>query len=116
VTVQAGTTAQAVVDYLTIVPDTTKVLGSTVLRTLISASPDGVTLVFANSPALPPLAPGDVLVAGVSPQTPFGFLRKVTAVSVQGTQVVVTTGPATLFDAAPRGGFDVQATLTANDI
>ena len=111
VTVQAGTAAQVTVDYLTIVPNTTRVLGSAALGALVSAGPGFATLVFRQSPGLPALAPGDILVAGVSPRTPDGFLRKVTAVRGQGTQLMVTTGPATLLEAVTRGAFAVQATL-----
>lgn len=53
---------------------------------------------------------GDVVVTGVGPQTPEGLLGTVQAVteSADGT-AVVTTSPASLFDAAPQGAFDVVA-------
>ena len=46
---------------------------------------------------------GDVLAAGIGPQTPFGFLLKATAVRVEAGRTVVDAVPATLLEAIPEG-------------
>lgn len=51
---------------------------------------------------------GDVLAAGVGDTTPYGFLRKVTGVRVEGGNTVVSTTSATLDEALPEGAFSEQ--------
>jgi hypothetical protein len=48
---------------------------------------------------------GDVIAIGVGPNTPYGFLGKVTSVSFDGTSTVAETIPATLPEALPEGEF-----------
>lgn len=48
---------------------------------------------------------GDILAAGVGDATPYGLLRRVTAVRVENGSTVVTTTPATLDEALPEGAF-----------
>jgi hypothetical protein len=55
------------------------------------------------------IKPGHVLALGYSPTTPFGFLGLVQAVSVQGSQTVLQTRPATLEEAGAQGVLDLAS-------
>ncbi len=100
-----------------IIPETTKVMDGETLGSLESLSPDKSTFTFSQvTPALEALADGDVIAGGVTPHTPDGFLRKVTAVSVDGDRVVVQTVQATLEEAIERGRIEGGQTLTPQDV
>ncbi|KUJ69437.1 hypothetical protein ACZ90_11125 [Streptomyces albus subsp. albus] len=114
VTVREGRTTTTSVDYVNIVPHTTKVLDAKHLG--VVGSTRGSTLTFAPDAAtVPALRPGDVIAAGLGPQTPHGLLRKVTAVHRdRGGPIRVTTRQATLRDAVPQGRIEVRgAELTS---
>jgi hypothetical protein len=89
------------VDYGDIqVPDTTAVVSDTAAAQIkdIIESEDGSTIVFEETAAeIRELVAGDVLVLGVTPQTPNGMLRKVEQVIDTGTELKVVTS-ATLED------------------
>ena len=95
-----------------VVPDTTKVLDAGALSELKSVSSDQSTLLFDRSSAVPTLAPGDVIVAGVSAATPMGLLRKVVSVSPGASGLTVRTTSATLQDAIPEGSFSADVRLS----
>ncbi|MFE1190052.1 LppP/LprE family lipoprotein [[Kitasatospora] papulosa] len=103
VTVTAGGTASATVDYNTVVPHTTKSVSARDIHSVDGAS---VTL-SSESATANALAPGDVLVAGVGRHTPEGLLRKVTEVRRNGRGVTAVTKPATLREAVPQGRINV---------
>ncbi len=48
---------------------------------------------------------GDIVAIGVGPNTPYGFLAKVTSVSFNGSETIAETVPATLPEALPEGEF-----------
>jgi hypothetical protein len=48
---------------------------------------------------------GDIVAVGIGPNTPDGFLGRVTAISYEGDTTVVETVPATLPEALPEGEF-----------
>jgi uncharacterized repeat protein (TIGR03803 family) len=101
VNVAVGLLATASVDYVTIVPDTTKVLDQTGLQTL-SVSADHSTLsISASSSVAQSLSVGDVLVVPASTPAPDGLLRKITAVSKSGSQIILTTVQGTMTEAMP---------------
>jgi hypothetical protein len=110
-TLQAGTTTTVTVSYLDTVPDNTKVLSSSDIASA-TISNGGSTLRFKSVAAAGDPAPGDVLVAGATPATPYGLLRKVTSVTAGSSGVVVQTVPATLAQAVPRGAFSISAPIT----
>jgi hypothetical protein len=84
-----------------IVPETTEVLTDATTHYLASVSPDGVVFTFASmTPELAALDPGDVMVGGVSPATPYGFLRRVVSVSTAAGEVFVETADAVIEDAS----------------
>jgi|GEM_PF-5151365 len=58
-----------------------KVLDNSSLQTISSVSPDGSTIIF-NQPTtqVKAIASNDILIIGISPQTPNGLLRQVTAI------------------------------------
>ena len=59
---------------------------------------------------------GDVLLAGISPATPYGLMRKVTAVQQQGSTLTLVTAPATLRDAIVQANLAAHATINSDSI
>ncbi|HEX7001954.1 MAG TPA: hypothetical protein VF164_09685 [Trueperaceae bacterium] len=91
-------------------PDT-KVLDDAALAALISVSQDGeLTFEGAGASSLS-LEVGDVLLAGVSPSTPQGALRRVEDVDPGPSGVVVKTSQATLVEAFQELHLDLQKTI-----
>ncbi len=97
------------------VPQSVEVLTSAQLSALESVSSDRSVLVFSSSSA-PSLAPGDVIVAGVSATTPTGLLRKVVSVSSSSIGITVQTAAATLQEAIPEGSFTADVTLAPSSV
>jgi len=74
-------------------------------------------LVFESAtPELRRLSKGDVIVAGVSPSTPRGLLRRVTGVERRGSRLMLQTAPGTLEDVFWRARFRHRARMLASDI
>jgi YVTN family beta-propeller protein len=95
------------------VPETTEVLTDATTQRLASVSPDGVVFTFTTmTPELAALDPGDVMVGGVSPATPYGFLRRVASVSTAAGEVFVETADAVIEDAIEQGELDVSEELS----
>jgi hypothetical protein len=104
-------------DLVAIIPDTTKVLSGVTIDKLVSISDDGSVYMFSEStPELEALAAGDVIAGDAWEQTPYGFLRKVTGVTIEGQQVVVTTGQARLEDAVEQGVVHASQELTPGEV
>jgi hypothetical protein len=119
------TAASAASAATPIIPATTKVLSAETLQSLVPEQRGGrldlrsasLQLGFARlTPDLQALRAGDVIVSGVTPDTPFGMLRKVTAVTRQGDSTLVDTSPAALTDAITQGTFTVNRSLASTDI
>ncbi|MFF4867219.1 hypothetical protein ACFY3J_37290 [Streptomyces sp. NPDC001231] len=102
-TVPAGGRASVTVDYNTVIPHTTRPVGAVEIREVDAGS---VTLAPGSATARK-LAVGDVLVAGVGPDTPEGLLRKVTKVRTSGGGVTAVTQSATLREAVPQGRLNI---------
>jgi len=106
----------------TIIPGTTKPLDETTVSILSSISEDGSTYNFDGTTSqLGSLAPGDIIVTGVTDLTPYGALRKVQSVvspsSVTAdTQTHVQTTEATLDEAITKGSMEASAVLSASQI
>jgi len=95
-----------------VIPETTKIADADTRSSLIYASEDGSQLVFARStPRLDSLQPGDTLASLPTAAAPTGFLRKVTGVSRQGGQVVVSTEFGALEDAIQEASISYNAPL-----
>jgi len=99
-----------------IIPETTEVLPEETLQDLVSISDTGVFTFTEPSPSLDVVEVGDVIVGDVSAAAPYGFLRKVTAVTDQSGQVILDTELATLEDAIQQGSLSLSKRLTPADI
>ena len=94
-----------------------KIMDETTAQNLESISPDGSVLTFAGiTPYLQSLQPDDVMMSGVTDTTPYGLLRKVTNVTIDGPQVTVETTEATLEDAIEEGEIIINERLTQGNI
>jgi Fibronectin type III domain len=98
------------------VSDATVVLTPAALRTLTAVEPDG-TLTFQDAPSsVIDLAPGNVIVAGVSDSTPQGLLRTVVEVSTEGRTTTVRTSEAALDQALTVGAIGMEGSLAADQV
>ena len=102
-------------------PDATVTAGTVVLSRESLAALTGVdadqTLTFTDAPdQVRKLVAGNVIVADVSEQTPAGLLRKVVAITTDGTTTTVTTATAALDDALADGGLALATDLDADDV
>jgi len=104
----------------TVIPDTTKVVEEETVQEIVSVTEDQSTIIFDKSTSqLEELTPGDVIVMGVTENTPEGLLRKVTNITKggkDGSQVVVETEFASLEEAIEQGSFEFDITLEPEDI
>ena len=104
----------------TIIPDTTKVTDKETEKEIVSVTEDQSTIVFEKSTSqLEELSPGDIIVMGVTKNTPEGLLRKVTNITKggkDGSQVVVETEFASIEEAIEQGSFEFDITLEPEDI
>jgi hypothetical protein len=82
-----------------------------------SHSHDG-TLVFSSGALneLEDLNPGNVILSGPTSAAPYGFLKKVQAVRVDGDQVIVTTVDATLEEVFEEVEIEVRKELSLADV
>jgi len=100
-----------------ILPDTTKSLDQETVKSLSEVTGDGSVFVFdKRTPLLNDLQPRDVLVIGVTDQTPYGALRKVKDIREVNGQVVVETSQATLADAITQGVIEFDIALSHNNL
>ena len=101
----------------TVIPDTTKVLNRSTLAELESVSSGGETLTFKKSTGqLDSLSKGDIIACGVTDNTPYGLLRKVTSRKSQGGKVIVETEDGFLEEAVKRGTLNVEQNLNSDDL
>jgi uncharacterized repeat protein (TIGR03803 family) len=105
VTVVSGSPTPVSIDYYNVIPQTTKVLDSSGMQGLQISSDDTTLTINGASTVAQSLRIGDVLVVpSTAPGgvTPLGMLRKVSAVNVGASTIVVTVQAATLADAFQR--------------
>jgi len=94
-----------------------KVLDDATMQTLSSISPDGSVFTFTGiTPYLKSIQPDDVIVSGVTEATPYGLLRKITNITIDGSQITVETTQATLEEVIKEGLLQINKPLTAADI
>ena len=103
-------------DIPPVIPDTTEVLDDEVLQTLESVSEEGTFTFSDSSPALEELQLNDVIVGEPSLTAPYGFLRRVEAISTNNGQVLVETGEATLEDAIEDGTLRISQVLAPEQV
>ena len=95
----------------------TKNMDEDTVNCLTSISADGSMLAFkCITPYLQSLQSGDVIIVGVTESTPYGLLRKVTNITINGSQVTVETTDATFEDAIEEGEIIISKALTASNI
>jgi len=108
-----------------VIPSTTKVISESSAEYISSISEDYSEIIFSQSiPELENIFPGDIIVIGVSNQTPYGLLRKVDLISASGgatamsaqSNIVINTSPATLEEAIQEGTilFDSESAQNLN--
>jgi hypothetical protein len=98
------------------VTSATVVLSAQSLAALTEVQTDG-TLVFTSPPAqVSNLAAADIVVAGVSTETPAGLLAKVTAVTSSGPTVTVSTVAASLDEVFSAAGFGTSSALNSDQV
>ncbi|WP_329020431.1 LppP/LprE family lipoprotein [Streptomyces sp. NBC_01601] len=118
VTVREGQTATIAVEYANVIPHSTKVLDAR--RLGVVGGTRGSDLTFEPGAAsAASLHAGDVIVAGSGPATPYGLMRKVTAVHHgPDGRIRVSTRRATLHEAVPQGRINVRqrALLSPRDV
>ncbi|GEM46510.1 DUF5011 domain-containing protein [Deinococcus cellulosilyticus] len=74
-------------------------------------------LVFSKStPYLADLKVGEMMVSGIGPNAPYGYLQKVTKITTAGGQVTVETQAATLDEALIEGEFSEEGKLGAKQL
>ncbi len=93
----------------TVLRDHVRILTPSTLGHITSVAQDSVTF----SGAIPAIVVGDVLVAGTSPTTPMGLLRKVTGTSSTGSDTTVQTSAAGLGDVVVEGSMSAGNALGA---
>ena len=98
-----------------VLPPTTHLLNSTSLNALNDVSENSNTLTFSNSPQLDSVNVGDILMIGVTPLTPNGLLRRITAVERNGG-IQIETVQASLNEAIKEGSFSLIKNINPEDI
>lgn len=102
-----------------IIPEATKVIDPVTEQEIISIASDHSQIVFKKStPQLEELMPGDIIVMGVTENTPEGLLRKIANItkgSKNSSEVVVETEFATIEEAIEQGSFYFKERLKPED-
>ena len=109
VRLRGGHTRRVVVSYRGRVPDSTKTLKSSAVRSLTGAPGGPQSVILSAGATASGPRHGDVLVAGVSDAAPDGLLGRVTDVtSLAAGRLRVRLRPAALTDALPSGDITVS--------
>lgn len=110
-------TAFITVDYGDIMIRPEAAVISEVAADCLRSEPNDDTLLFVcGFDEIAPLAEDDILVAGVTPHTPAGLLRRVVDVSLGPNGMVVTTVGASLDEVLGQGTLSVSKRLTQTDL
>ena len=116
-TVSGDTSVYATSAVEPLLSTNTKGVDASTVQNLASVSQDQSVLTFKqNTTYLQSLQAGDVIVMGVTDLTPYGLLRKVSNVSVGGSEITVETTRATLEDVFEEAEIIINQPLTASDI
>jgi len=109
--------SDGVMDTHPIIPETTKVLSSSTTRYLTSISTDGKTYTFSRTtPELESISLGDVIASEKADLAPYGFLRRVTSITINDEQIILETVQATLEEAIESAQVSVDQSLRPTDI
>ncbi|MEL7148232.1 MAG: hypothetical protein AAFO69_17795, partial [Bacteroidota bacterium] len=99
-----------------VVPAKTKVFDTNNTEQIVSAVNADGSLVLQNNEQTAQLATDDILILGVSEQTPMGLLRKVTGVTNSNGELRVTTTTATIEEAVKEGNFSGSFEIDINEL
>jgi parallel beta-helix repeat protein len=103
-----------------IIPDTTEIIDQETEQVVTSVSEDQSSIIFSHSTTQTDrIDPGDIIVMGVTDQTPYGLLRRVTNINkglTKGSQVILDTEFTTLEEAIQKGHWEYDHTLKPEDI
>lgn len=119
VQVTSGSPTAVTVDYYDVIPKTTKVLDSAGTQGLQISSAGTTLTISAESAVAQSLQVGDVLIVppmGANSIAPLGLLRKVTAVILGSSTIVVTVQAAALADAFQRLAVQVESQPGSSNI
>ncbi len=111
VTVTAGATSAAVVDYYDIIPNTTKVLDQAGQESLAVSSDGSTVTISSTSGIAQSLQVGNVLASAPTASAPNGLLVNILSVSNNGSTVVATVSQATLEGAIQQGSLSFTQTF-----
>jgi formylglycine-generating enzyme required for sulfatase activity len=101
----------------TIYAPITNPLTETTTSKLVSISNDGSIYTFsAETPELVQVDIGEIIIGGISPVSPAGFLRKVISKQQDGSNLVFVTEQATLEDAFESLSVNISKQLTPDDV
>jgi hypothetical protein len=106
----------AVVDYYSVQPDTTKILDSVGLSSLLLGADQNTLIITGQSAVAQSLNPGDILVIGPTTAIPAGKVVLVNAVSISAGWYIVLNSPATLMDAFQQYTISASQQLDSNAI
>lgn len=96
---------------------TTKYISAENEAAVLSVDEDGAAIVLDGDSALAAsIEEGDVLMFGITSQTPNGLLRKVTARTNQGADVALGTGQATIPEAFEKLDLKIERPITYDDM
>jgi len=117
---ESGHASRVTVDYADILPSTTMVLTPEVLAEASNVSPGATSgpgqIVFPAAAKLDhPVAPGDVLAAGITARSPLGLLVRVVSVHHSQGATTLDTVPAALTDALRRARLSVRDVVSLAD-
>jgi hypothetical protein len=109
-------TVNAVVDYYTVQPDTTKILDPVGLSSLLLGADQNTLIITGQSAVAQSLNPGDILVVGPTTAIRAGKVVQVNAVSISAGWYIVLNSPATLMDAFQQYAISASQQLDSNAI
>jgi hypothetical protein len=98
------------------IAENTRIVDPNTRGSLVGFSEDGTLRFSGSTPFLANLKPGDILVSEPAAAAPNGFLKKVTEVRLEGSEVIVTTEQAALEEAILQGEVNTEKQLTPDDV
>ncbi len=116
VTIRGGETAHSTVGFAAAYPASTVVLGAQSApsdSSVKAVTPNSVTL---SGPQSASLRPGTFLVSGITAAAPVGFVRQIVSAQASNGATTLTTTPAQLVDAVPKGHIHVHADIRQGGI
>jgi len=92
------------------------IIDSTELHTITSLNDQGQIVLPSGTSLTGKLQPGMIIAGGISPATPYGFLKRVLGITSDGSNTTVTTENATFEDAFINASVHFSKQLSISDI